>query len=129
MLLPLLLQVPLQVSLQQVSISHNTVQSGLLWLRLVNTSMQDVAITHNVGTGSSTHSSLERGTAARAGANATGAAGGAAGLLPPGPCDVGALQRSLLIVHGPSAFDMNRWGGCAAAALSSGSCGTCKQAS
>lgn len=43
-------------------------------------------------------------------ASAAAAAGrsAASAVLPPGPCDVGALQRSLLIVHGPSAFDMNR---------------------
>lgn len=118
-----------------VSISYNTVQSGLLWLRLVNTSMQDTDIFYNIGTGGrSTMTRQLRSlavTAAHKAADSAGAAGGAsrkashlnnitdpaafarqvaaAGpIVPPGPCDVGSLQRSLLIVHAPSAFDMNR---------------------
>lgn len=123
-------QVPLQLRFQGVNISHNIVQSGLLWLRLVNTSLVDTAITHNIGTGGK--GSINRQVRAVAAAlplkaaAAVAEAGRAAlqdesdasefaakvaaagSIVPPGPCDVGSLQRSLLIMHGPSAFDMLR---------------------
>lgn len=118
-----LLQVPLQVRFQGVSISHNLVQSGLLWLRLVNTSMQDTAITYNIGTGG--RNSIVRQLRLASGLDTAaadaqslledvdpaafaGMVAAAGSIVPPGPCDVGSLQRSLLIVHGPSAFDMHR---------------------
>lgn len=119
-------QVPLQVRFQGVLISHNVVQSGLLWARLANTSMQDTDILYNIGTGGKSsvvrqmHAMLaalppavaEAGKRALAndsepeGLAAQVAAAGS--IVPPGPCDVGSLQRSLLILHGPSAFDMLR---------------------
>lgn len=117
--------------------NHNVVQSGLLWLRLVNTSMQDTDMLHNIGTGGKAGvvrqmqavlAKLPKKAAAvalaeagqRALANESDPAelaarvaelaGQSAGsIVPPGPCDVGSLQRSLLIVHAPSAFDMLRW--------------------
>lgn len=130
MILCCAVQVPLQLRFQGVNISHNVVQSGLLWLRLVNTSMVDTVITHNIGTGGT--GSINRQLRAVAAAlplkaaaavaeagramlqNDTDASESAAKLaasgsiVPPGPCDVGSLQRSLLIMHGPSAFDMLR---------------------
>lgn len=108
---PCLLQVPLQVRLSQVTISHNVVQSGLCWLRLVNSTLQDVTISHNVGTGNRPRSARGAGglhAPGGAAASARNASDAGNAVLPPGPCDVGALQRSLLIVHGPSAFDMDR---------------------
>jgi hypothetical protein len=112
--------------------SHNVVQSGLLWLRLVNTSMQDTDLVHNIGTGGkgsiarqmhAVVAALPKKAAAvalaeagqRALANESDPAelaakvAAAGSIAPPGPCDVGSLQRSLLIVHAPSAFDMLRW--------------------
>jgi hypothetical protein len=120
-------QVPLQVRLQGVMISHNVVQSGVLWSRLVNTSMQDTDVMYNIGTGGRSsvvrqmHAVLAKLPAAvaeagqRALANDSEPASLAAqvaaagSIVPPGPCDVGSLQRSLLIMHGPSAFDMLRY--------------------
>lgn len=124
-------QVPLQVRLQGVKMNHNVIQSGLLWLRLVNTSMQDTDMMYNIGTGGRNavvrqmqaviaalpkkaaalalaeagHRALDDDTDSEAFAPKVAAAGS---IEPPGPCDVGSLQRSLLIVHGPSAFDMLR---------------------
>lgn len=122
-------QVPLQVRFQGVTISHNVVQSGVLWSRLVNTSMQDTDVLYNIGTGGRSsvvrqmHAVLAKLPAAvaeagqRALANDSEPASLAAqvaaagSIVPPGPCDVGSLQRSLLIMHGPSAFDMLRYVG------------------
>lgn len=123
-------QVPLQVVFQRVTISNNVVQSGLLWLRLVNTSMSDTDISFNIGTGGRTSMARQlRAVAAAAPGKAAAAAeaeaeqkmlndtdptalavqvAAAGSIVPPGPCDVGSLQRSLLMVHGPSAFDMYR---------------------
>jgi hypothetical protein len=111
--------------------NQNVVQSGLLWLRLVNTSMQDTDMMNNIGTGGraavvrqmqAVLAALPKKAAAvalaeagrRTFANQSDPEGlaaqvAAAGTIePPGPCDVGSLQRSLLIVHAPSAFDMLR---------------------
>ncbi|WIA36113.1 hypothetical protein OEZ86_007463 [Tetradesmus obliquus] len=90
-------QSPLQVLLQDAVISSNTASQGLLWLRLVNSSMTNVRVTGNLGTGSSGSSSKRAAAAAELGA-----------VAPPGPCDVGALHRAMVQVHGPAAFEVHR---------------------
>jgi hypothetical protein len=94
------MQAPLQVTLRDANISGNTVTQGLLWLRLVNTSMTNVTVTGNLATGGSSSSSIFAG-------NATAAAA-AVDVSPPSPCDPGALYRAMLQVHGPAAFDAHR---------------------
>jgi hypothetical protein len=90
------MQSPLEVQLQDASISSNAASQGLLWLRLVNTSMTNVTVNDNLATGSSS-----KGTNAAAAA-AVGA------VSPPSPCDAGALHRAMVQVHGPAAFDVHR---------------------
>jgi hypothetical protein len=121
-------QVPLQVRLAGVSIRHNTVQSGLVWLRLVNATLSDVDIAYNIGIGNKWTALQQLRAAAEAAAaaaarNATAAAAAVPGdafealsrstvdrfALPPGPCDTGALQRALLIAHAPSALTIDRY--------------------
>jgi hypothetical protein len=94
----------LQVTLQDTTISSNTVTQGLLWLRLVNTSMTNVTVTGNLATGSSSSSN-----SMSAGNTTAAAAAAAAGdVSPPSPCDPGALHRAMVQVHGPAAFDVHR---------------------
>jgi hypothetical protein len=93
-------QSPLQVKLQDATISGNTASQGLLWLRLVNTSLTNVTVSNNLATGGRSSSSTALAAAAAA----------AATVAPPSPCDVGALHRAMVQVHGPAAFDINRWG-------------------
>jgi hypothetical protein len=94
--------------------------SGLLWLRLVNTSMEAVSITSNVALQAAAPAkAAQPGAAAAATAAAkqsavallAEAASSAPRLQPPWLCDVGALQRALIQVQGPAAFDMLRWVG------------------
>jgi hypothetical protein len=95
------LQAPLQLKLQDINISSNTVTQGLLWLRLVNTSMTNVTATDNLATGSSSSSAWP-------GAATSAAAAAAGAVTPPSPCDPGALHRAMVQVHGPAAFDVHR---------------------
>lgn len=79
-----------------------------MWLRLVNTSLEAAQVTSNLA------------LAAGAGAPASVAARQVAATLladavsltprlqPPWLCDAGALQRALILVQGPAAFDMLR---------------------
>jgi len=87
------LQVPMQVQLQHMSITANTVKNSLLWLRLVNTTMFNVTLAANIGIGRRL---------------AAGAAAAAADVEPPDVCDVEVLDRAFVQVHGPAAFDMLR---------------------
>lgn len=102
------LQSPLQLQVRNASISRNTVTRGLMWLRLVNTSMHDVNISSNIavnpaGTSDAAAAAAVRGAAAVAGRLASGM-----GTQPPHLCDMGALERALLQVQGAAAFDMFR---------------------
>jgi hypothetical protein len=102
-MLCVVLQAPLQVTLQDTTISSNTVTQGLLWLRLVNTSMTNVTVTGNLATGSSSSNIMSAGSA-----TAAAAAAAAGDVSPPSPCDPGSLHRAMVQVHGPAAFDVQR---------------------
>lgn len=94
------------MQLQQARIASNLVTQGLLWLRLVNTSLVAVNVTGNIGTGGQQVPAA----AGRRGTDAAGVAAAAAlaAASLPGPCDASVLDRALLQLHAPSAFDMTR---------------------
>jgi hypothetical protein len=80
--------------MHSASLQANRASGGLMWLRLVNTTMDGVSITDN--------------TAESAGAAGATLSVSGNRLQPPHLCDVGALERALLQVVGPAAFDMFR---------------------
>eukprot|EP00775_Hariotina_reticulata_P003871 gene3871-4126_t len=90
-------QAPLQVQLQGAAFTGNTVLGGLMWLRLVNTTMTHVTITSNSAIMSPPGV-----------AQASSSRGAAHFLQPPGICDMESQSRALVQVHGPSAFDVYR---------------------
>lgn len=116
-------QSPLQVRLEEASVALNTVTGGLMWLRLVNTSMDRVSITRNAATAAAQRKKARSNAATAAAAGEgmeqdaatellTAAREGLEGLKSfsePDLCDMGAQQRALLQVVGPAAFDIYRY--------------------
>jgi len=106
-------QSPLQVLLRDSSLTLNSITGSLMWLRLVNTSMTGVNITHNLAMDPA---AVAAAGTARGGGSSAAVADAATlvaqarrsllDLQPPHLCDMDALDRALLQVQGPAAFDM-----------------------
>lgn len=91
----------MQLQLLQATMAGNNVGAGLLWLRLVNTTLRDVSITSNAA--------MQQHAAAGALLRRGHVAWGDVETWPAlDACDINAHYGALLQVQGPSGFDMIR---------------------
>lgn len=127
-------QAPMLVQLQGSTITANCVQGGLMWLRLVNTSLTDTNITGNTAAAAppAATATKDAGSSSSGAALRTSAADAAAAVVWQGQqgqrgddataagikgwpalnfCNVGVQLSALIRVHGPAGFDMLRWVG------------------
>jgi hypothetical protein len=97
----------MQLQLHHTTITGNSVKAGLMWLRLVNTTLADVSITSNAvmqrHAAPAVWDLLKRGP--------RGVTWGDVESWPAlDVCNVDAHYGALLQVEGPAGFDMLRWG-------------------